>query len=200
VKEKPNQLSDEVNISDADVMKAMAAIPGYIDITTRDFKAVYRIAHDLARERILRSVRAKDIMARPVHVVKADTPLVHTATLLAEKDISGVPVVDGESRVLGVVSEKDLLMRMGSLGASFMEIIANCLNNKGCLAAPVRAKTAGDIMTHPAITAREDMTVADIAALFGSKKINRVPIVDEDGKLKGIVARSDLVNAYCRMG
>lgn len=201
VKENPNTLSGNVDIADEDVMKAMAAIPGYIDITTTDFKAVYRIAHALAEERILNSVKARDIMTRPVHAVKADTTLIQAATLLAEKNISGAPVVDEEWRILGVVSEKDFLKRMGSLtGESFMEIIANCLGSKECLAAPVRAKTAGDIMTQPAITAREDMTVANIAALFASKKINRLPIVDENDKLSGIVARSDLVNAYCLMG
>jgi CBS domain-containing membrane protein len=199
--ETKNTKNDAVDISDEDVIQGIAALPGYIDITPSDFKEVYRAAYAHALKRMMTSVKARDIMTRPVLVVQADATLVQTASLLAEKNISGVPVVDGSNQIIGVVSEKDFLKNMGSdAGESFMEVIANCLNNNGCVAAPIRAKTAGDLMSHPAVTARENISVADIAALFAARRINRLPIVDEKNQPVGLVARSDLVNAYCLLG
>jgi CBS domain-containing membrane protein len=190
-----------VEMSDADVLKAMADMQGYIDITPADFREVYRAAFTHALQRMLSSIKAKNIMSRPVQVVSQDMDLARTATLLAEKKISGAPVVDEHGRVVGVVSEKDFIKNMdiGNSG-SFMGVIADCLKNKECLARPMRAKTIRDIMTAPAITAREDISVGEISALFMEKRINRLPIVDSEEKAVGIVARSDMVNVYCMIG
>ena len=78
-----------------------------------------------------------------------------------------------------------------------MEIIALCLKNKGCLAVPMRQRTVSDIMTSPAITIIPDMPIGDILAIISEKQINRLPVIGNDGKPIGIVARSDLVRAYC---
>jgi len=198
VKEPGDTKVDPMEISDEDVVQAMAAIPGYIDITTSDFKEIYRTAYALALKRMMTSIQAKDIMTRPVQVVQAETSLMETAGLLAEKNISGVPVVDGDHKVIGVVSEKDFIKNMGAgMTGSFMGIIRECLKNKGCVAAPVRAKFTRDIMSHPAVTAREDISISEISALFAARGINRLPIVDGENRLVGIVTRSDLVQSYC---
>jgi CBS domain-containing membrane protein len=198
MKEPGDPKADPMEISDEDVVQAMAAIPGYIDITTADFKEIYRAAYALALKRMMSSVQAKDIMTRPVHVVQAETSLMETAGLLAEKNISGVPVVDGGYNVIGVVSAKDFIKNMGAgVSGSFMGIITECLKNKGCVAAPVRAKMARNIMSHPAVTAREDISISEISALFAARGINRLPIVDGENRLVGIVTRSDLVQSYC---
>lgn len=190
-----------VDISDADVLKAMKAMQGYIDITPADFREVYRVAYALARERMMSALKAADIMTSPVYAVGAGTDLIATASLLAEKGISGAPVVDGDGKVVGVISEKDFLRRMGAAGTgSFMQVVAHCLRNKGCVAAPMLNRTAGDIMTAPAVTAGSDITIGAISALFMEKNINRVPIVDPDGRPAGIVTRSDLVNSFCMLG
>ncbi len=100
-----------VDISDADVIKAMKAMQGYIDITPADFKEVYRVAYALAQDRMMKSLKAADVMTAPVHVVDTEQDLIATATLLAEKSISGAPVVDRNGGVIGVISEKDFLWR-----------------------------------------------------------------------------------------
>lgn len=196
-----NKTNVLVEMSDADVLKAMAAMQGYIDITPADFREVYRVAYAHAFNRMMTSIKAKDIMSRPVYMVSLEMDLIQTATLLADKNISGAPVVDGLGKIVGVVSEKDFIKNMdiGHSG-SFMGVIADCMKNKGCLAAPMRAKTVRDIMTTPAVTAREDIPVGDISALFIAKNINRLPIVDQAEKPVGIVTRSDLVNSYCLIG
>ncbi|RJR17309.1 MAG: CBS domain-containing protein [Desulfobacteraceae bacterium] len=192
---------DPVEISDDDVMAAMKSMKGYIDITPADFKEVYRVAYVLARERMMKALKADDIMTVPAYVVHTDTDLVATATLLAEKGISGAPVTGPDGSVVGVISERDFLREMGAnQEGSFMEVIAGCLKNKGCVAAPMLKRTAGDIMTAPAFTAMADMSIGKISSLMIEKNINRVPVVDTDGKPIGIVTRSNLVNSFCMLG
>lgn len=190
-----------VDISDKDVMAAMKAMQGYIDITPADFREVYRVAYALAKERMMTALKAADIMSSPVHVIDAGADLIATAALLAEKGISGAPVTDQDGRIVGVVSEKDFLRKMGAgQSGSFMQVIALCLKNKGCLATPMVNRIAGDIMTAPPITATADISIGAISALLMEKNINRLPIVSADGKPIGIVTRSDLVSSFCMLG
>jgi len=121
--------------------------------------------------------------------------------LLAEKQISGAPVVDRDGKIVGVVSEKDFLKEMG-FGAtpSFMQIATHCLNNKGCMIGNLRNRTVGDIMTKSPITGNLEMTIGEISTLFLDRKINRLPIVSADGRPVGIVTRADLAHSYSSFG
>jgi CBS domain-containing protein len=191
----------QVDISEKDVLNAMKAMQGYIDITPADFKEVYRVAFALAKDRVLHSLTAKEVMSAQVHSVGVEMDLIETASLLAEKGISGAPVVDREGKIVGVVSEKDFLAKMGAgKTGSFMQVIAHCLKNKGCVATPMLNRGVRDIMTTPAITATADTLVSTISALFREKNINRLPVIGKDQRPIGIVTRSDLVNSYCMLG
>jgi CBS domain-containing membrane protein len=189
--------SVRVEISEQDVLEAMKAIQGYLDITPGDFKEIYQVAYSLAVKRLLTSRKAADLMTKAVQVVCQEVDLVNAAALLAEKQISGAPVVDNEGKIVGVVSEKDFLKEMG-FGAtpSFMQIATHCLNNKGCMIGNLRNRTVGDIMTRPAITGVPEMTIGDISALLVDRRINRLPIINADGRPVGIVTRTDLAHSY----
>ena len=190
-----------VDISDDDVVEAMKSMQGYIDITPADFREVYRIAYALAQDRLMHALKAADIMTTPVHVVHVDTDLITTATLLAEKGISGAPVLNRDGSIVGVISEKDFLRKMGAdQRGSFMQVIAHCLKSKGCVATPMVNCTAGDIMTAPPVTVTADVSIGTISALMIEKNINRLPIADAADKPAGIVTRSDLVNSFCMLG
>jgi CBS domain-containing protein len=123
--------------------------------------------------------------------------------LTRSRGISGVPVVDDSDRVVGVVSEKDFLMRMGvKESQNFMTLVASCLRSKGCVALPIKKRAAADIMSSPAITVAPrvfavtpETRVRDLAELFAARHINRAPVTDADGRLVGIVTRGDLVKA-----
>jgi CBS-domain-containing membrane protein len=186
-----------LDISEEDIVKAMKEIPGYIDITPGDFKEIYQAAFALAIKRLLNSLRAANIMTSSVLSIDRGMDLVQAAALLADKQISGAPVVDREGRIVGVVSEKDFLKEMG-LGAkpSFMQIAAHCLNSEGCMIGRLQNKTVGEIMSRPPTTGRPEMTVGEISALFADRRINRLPIVDEDGRPAGIVTRTDLAHSF----
>jgi CBS domain-containing protein len=98
--------------------------------------------------------------------------------------------------VVGVVSDKDFLSHMGTGEAqTLMDLVAECLRGSGCVAKPIRQKYASDIMTSPAITISEDSSVLEAADLLVKKGINRIPVVDPEGKLVGIVARADVVRS-----
>ena len=193
---KKKDLAIDINISDNDIYEAMKDIPGYLDITPADLKEIYRFAYRHAVERITQSVRAHHIMTTRVFSVNRKTPVKEVAELMAEKRVSGIPVLDDDEKVAGIISEKDFLSHMGSRDKThFMAVVAECLKGKGCVAMPIRLKKAEDIMTSPAFTVKEDTSVIEIANLFTEKNINRVPVINEEGRLAGIVSRADIVRA-----
>lgn len=197
MRKKPPEPSNTISpeIADEDIFAAMQEISGYLDITPGDFKEVYQLAWRHARERLLRTAQAREIMTRDVAQVKVDTPLKEVAALMARRGVSGVPVVDAADRVVGVISEKDFLKAMSAGGiTSFMGVVAQCLQEKGCKALGIRQGQAADLMSAPAVTVAEETQVLEIIKLFKEKGINRVPVLDSQGRLTGIVSRGDLLD------
>ncbi|MCL5021889.1 MAG: CBS domain-containing protein [Nitrospirae bacterium] len=194
-KKRKKDLPVEMEMSDDDIYEAMRDISGYLDVTPADLKEIYKFAFTHAFNRITTSVRAKDIMTTEVFSVKRTTPIPEVAGLMAAQGISGLPVLGDDGKVAGVISEKDFLACMGAEDRKhFMAVVVECLKG-GCVALPIRGKNAEDLMTSPPITVAEDATVTEIANLFGEKNINRVPVTDEEGNLKGIVSRADVIRA-----
>ena len=190
--------STAIDIAEQDVIAAMKDIQGYIDISPGDFREVFQVAYKHALERIWNSLVAQEMMTKPVQCLGADMDLIQAATFMAEKRFSGVPVVDANGSIVGVLSEKDFLAKMGlATPLSFMHIVAHCLTNKGCMAMSLRNHAVSEIMTAPAITAGPEITMGEISSLFIDKQINRLPIVDLEGRPLGIVTRTDLVQSYC---
>lgn len=194
----PNDMANAASlpISDEDIYEAMKEIPGYLDITPGDFKDLYKLVYHHTLQRIAESVKARDIMTGTVVTVQPDTSVQEAADLMAVKKVSGVPVIDPAKHVVGVLSEKDFLSRMGPGGPkTFMDVIARCLVAKGCAALAIREKKVGDIMTSPAITVAQDTNLQAISTLLKEKNINRVPVIDQQDALTGIISREDIVHA-----
>jgi len=195
-REKGQKPLFRVELSDDDIYEAMRDIPGYLDVTPGDLKAIYVHAYRHAFERIACSVRARDLMTRTVHAVNRETPLRDVAEIMARNEISGVPVVDENGRVVGIISEKDFCSHMGDgRTRSLMGVVSNCVRNQGCFAMTIREQKAADIMTSPVNTVREDTVLREISAVLTENNINRVPVVDREGHLVGIVSRADIVRA-----
>ena len=187
-----------LDISDDDILKAMRNISGYLDITTGDFKEIYRFAYKHAVERLRHSVRAKDVMTKNVVFVEENTSLEEVAEVLNRQFISGVPVINDNKSVVGVISEKDFLFHMGAKEKrTFMGVVAHCLKSKGCVAISMRKQNAKDIMTSPAVTVDEKTPVSEIANIFIEENINRTPVVGPGQKLVGIVTRTDIIRSSC---
>jgi len=185
-------------LSEDDVLNAMRSMQGYVDITPGTFREIYELAYDMALKRVRAMGRAEDIMSSPVRCLRKDMPASEAAGQLADLGVSGAPVLDSQGRVCGVVSEKDFLRIMGLSGsASFMGVVASCLNTSGCLVAELRNLTVSDIMSSPPIVASVMTSVAEVSEIFTRHSINRLPICDEQGHPVGIVTRTDIVSSIC---
>ena len=199
IKNKENKdIPIPVELSDEDIYDAMKQISGYLDITLGDFKEIYGLAFQHAANRLTQAVKAADIMNPDVVHVTPGTPLKEVAEIMGRHSISGVPVVDEGRKVAGVISEKDFLSRMGmQKNITFMGVVAKCLLGDGCMAVDIRGKSAADIMTAPAISVYEDTSIMEIDNLLRKHRINRVPVLNKNDKLIGIVTRTDLLPSSC---
>ena len=142
----------------------------------------------------------RDAMTRSVLSVPLVTPLREVAQLLIDNGISGVPVVDVDGTVLGVVSEADLLVKEQGPGAIHHRPLARLLGeSRESRAQLVKAGaiTAAQLMTSPAVTITSGRPIHEAAAIMTARRVNRLPVVD-DGRLVGIISRADLVRAYVR--
>lgn len=142
----------------------------------------------------------RDVMTSSVILVHPSTPLKEVAQALIDNGISGVPVVDADGVVLGVVSEADLLVKEQGADAIRHRPLSRFFgDSKESRAQLIKlgATTAGDAMTAPARTITSSRSIHEAAAIMTAHRVNRLPVVD-DGRLVGMVTRADLVRAYVR--
>ena len=140
-------------------------------------------------------MRASDVMSINLCVAKPDTPINEIARQLCDRNISALPIVDGQNRVLGVVSEGDLMRRV-ELGTSPRRSWwLDLFSSNAALAqdyVKTHGRTAKDVMTRPAVVIEESTDLTEVARLLEMRRIKRVPVV-RDGKLVGVVSRADIV-------
>jgi CBS domain-containing protein len=142
-------------------------------------------------------MKIEHLMTRDVVHVTADTPLKDVAALMSEKHISGMPVCDADGKVLGVVSEADILRTEQGIGPDVGGRLQWFFRRLDDDLEKIRARTAGEAMTAPALTVRPSDQTHVAARTMLLYRINRLPVVSE-GKLVGIVTRADLVRAFHR--
>jgi CBS domain-containing protein len=136
----------------------------------------------------------EDVMTRDVLSVTADAPVRTAVERLIDRAFRALPVVDRDGRVVGVVSSGDLVSR-GGLGARLELLSAMSETGRRGFLDQLSARRIADVMTpNPSIVA-STATLADATRLMAERKIKRVPVVDGDGRLVGILARSDVLRA-----
>jgi CBS domain-containing protein len=145
-------------------------------------------------------MRAMDVMTTDVITVDPDATVQTLAALLAERGISGAPVIDAGGHLVGVVSEGDLLHR-AEIGAARRHRVRRrswWLDHYASEDAREYVKDHGrkvrDVMTRDVVTVTENTELSDVAALLEAKRIKRVPVV-RDGKVVGIISRANIVRA-----
>ena len=142
-------------------------------------------------------MRATDVMTSEVATVDENASVTAVAKLLAERGISAVPVLDKDNRVIGMVSEGDLLHRVETgteqCRSWWLEMIAST-NQLAADYIKSHSSSVKDVMTRDVISVSDTTPVADIAILLETNRIKRVPVL-HDGKLVGIVSRANIVRA-----
>ncbi len=139
----------------------------------------------------------KDVMTRRVAFAKRDATFKALAARMRELRVSGFPVVDDSGKVIGIVSEADLLKKEALDGGEGLAgVLSGLLRHKEFEKAG--AITAGDLMTSPAITVSADDTVEQAARLMYSRKLKRLPVVTASSQLTGIITRTDILAVYDR--
>lgn len=145
-------------------------------------------------------MNVKEIMTTDVITVTTEDTVEKCAKLLLEQNFSGLPVLDLEGKLVGIVTEGDLIRRASRIKApaalallggyiyldnpqKFMEDIKRAM-----------AQKAGDLMSEKLVTVSSEDTIEDAATLMINKKIKRLPVVDDEGKLIGIISRRDIMN------
>lgn len=133
-------------------------------------------------------MRVQDVMTADVATVRRETALKDAARALAERRISGMPVVDDAQAVVGVLSEADVLGKERTDSTEDKSVEAR---------RELDARTVGDAMSSPAITVEPHWPLASVAEQMVERGVNRLPVV-QNGRLVGIVTRADLVRAFAR--
>jgi CBS domain-containing protein len=140
-------------------------------------------------------MRATDVMASPVVAATAQITVQHVARMMINHRISGVPIVEGDQQLIGIITEGDLLRRVEAGTERQSSRWSEWLQPNSRLAADYvksHARRVADIMTRNVVTVDEFATLSEIADLLEKHRIKRVPVV-HDGKLVGIVSLADLL-------
>ena len=136
----------------------------------------------------------KDVMSTHVIAVRQSAPYKDMAAMLHEQRVSAFPVLDDDNKVIGVVSEADLLTKEALEGT----VPRTLLSRQERVRRQVNALTAADLMTKPPVTIGPDEPVTRAARLMFDKRVKRLPVISDNGRLIGIVTRSDLLSVYSR--
>lgn len=136
----------------------------------------------------------RDVMTTNVISLRKHAQFKDILRVMRAHQFSAFPVLDDADKVIGVVSEDDLLVKTGYDGS---EHVASFLMRRADKF-KAAALTAAELMTHPAITTNPDASVAEAARTMHAKHVKRLPVVTRDGRLVGVVSRSDVLGVYDR--
>jgi CBS domain-containing protein len=138
-----------------------------------------------------------DVMTHHVHVARPETPFKLLVRLIEENRVSAIPIVDQQGVPIGIVSESDLLLKERRRELASTGDLLHLQKRRHD-----RAKAGGtralEVMTSPAITVASDTSLGEAARLMHEKNVRRLVVVDDRGRIAGIVSRSDLLQVFLR--
>jgi CBS domain-containing protein len=141
-------------------------------------------------------VKVSDVMTSEVKTISGDEPLKEAARVMVKAGISGLPVVDDDRKVVGIITEADFVSAEAdrSWGRQRRRLLANFLGE----AEHPKAKTVSDSMTKNPHTIDGSSTVTEAARMMTELRVKRLPVVTPDGTLCGIISRADVMGAFAR--
>lgn len=139
----------------------------------------------------------KDVMTTDVITVQKYDSVLAVADILASRNISGIPVVDKQGKVVGIITQADILSVVGiRKDRTFKDLLKHMLGEP--LPERKSGDIVGDVMTSPVLTTTPETNIAEVVRIMDEKKIRRLLVVDADNKLAGIISRADILKAVLR--
>jgi CBS domain-containing protein len=191
------EMIKQSDITIEDLRAALADLKGQVNVSDEDLMKVHSLALDHARRRVRPGNTVADHMTKDVVTVKRSTTLDETARKLSGLRISGMPVIDNEDRVIGVIGELDIIMaNQGKKGVGIRDLVRRITGEP----VPKRkdGNYVGDVMSEPPITIKKDADILEAARILDARRIKRLPVVDEHGKLIGVISRADVVRGMSK--
>jgi CBS-domain-containing membrane protein len=149
-------------------------------------------------------LKVKDIMSTNIISVKPETEIIEAAKLLLENRFNGLPVVNDAGKVVGIICQSDLIAQQKSIPIptlfSFLDgfIPLTSLKKLENEIQKIAAITVADAMTKQPITVKADTSIETLATMMADKKLYTLPVLDNDGKIVGIVGKEDLLKTIIR--
>lgn len=185
---------DEIELTDADIIEAMRHIPGYLDITTDDFREIYHLAHRHALGRLFSEITAARLMRTAVEPLAPDITLDKAIKALADSGYKGLPVVDPGGRVLGMLTQTDFLTRLKA--KNFPDLLLRLIDSSYEFVHRCHETQVSAAMTQPAVTVGLDAGFGEIMQAFARHGGRSMPVVDADGRLAGLLLRKDFIASF----
>ncbi len=163
-------------------------------LAVRDLEVV---AHKTRGQLLSRNTRVRDIMTPAPKKVRVDTPLSEVARLLLSSTFTGLPVVDEEGRPVGVISQTDLIYKAGM--PMRLGLLARAGNGRAnAVLETLSTRKAAEIMSRPPVVVEEGQLVTEAVSLMLARNVKRLPVVETEGTLVGILSRVDVFHTVTR--
>lgn len=184
-----------------DYQQAIQSLDTYIDITVDDLMELTERAQLIANRRATAAVSITQVMSQPVRTVRPDTPLAEAAHLMVSERISGLPVVDTEGHMVGLITEADFLRALGVPAQQpnhniwqTLESLFSHLAHRTELETPTDPVSAH--MVRNVLCVQPDQDLHHVLEIMRKHSVKRVVVCDEDRHVLGMVTRSDLVRVF----
>lgn len=189
---------ERLGIRPDDIRAALREMKAFVDVEESGLNEIYQLAAKHAHEREPPEPDCAAIMTRRLVTVEFGSSLEETWALMRRERVKAVPVVDRGNRVIGIVTLADFFRharveRFDGLGGKLARLIRATPG-----VTSDKPEVAGQIMSAPALTAREDAPIGELVPLLCERGIHQIPIVDGRGKLSGLITQSDLIAALHR--
>lgn len=183
----------EIELTDEDIIDSMQHIAGYLDISTEDFRTIYHLAHRHAIARMFGSVVAGGLMRTGMEPLRPDVTLDQAARHIVDSGYKGLPVVNGDNMVVGMLTETDFLRRLKA--GTFLELLLRILDESSELMHRCHETLVSEAMTAPAATVRREAGFSVIMKAFNGHKGRSMPVIDAEGRLCGVLLRKEFLAA-----
>lgn len=184
----------EMELTDEDILDAMRHIPGYLDISTDDFRAIYHFAHLHAVARLFGNVRADRLMRTGFEPLHTRMSLAEAAQIIARSGYKGLPVVDAQACVIGMLTETDFLRRLKA--DTFLDLMLRMLDDTFEFTHRCHETPVSEAMSSPAVTVAGDAGFRQIMKAFHRHDGRSMPVTDGEGRLLGMLFRNDFLAAH----